>query len=83
MSGNIYWRGAAGSFHLYQCDYVHILTLSPLPLKCGTVMPSDINHLGDPATKEKIKAMMEGAAGGEGGGPVMTKKKKDLFSDKI
>ncbi len=64
--------------------------------KCGSVMPSDVNHIDDPGTKEKLKAAMmaresggeSGVGGGGGGGANKRKKGKkgkrgDFLSDKI
>ena len=27
-------------------------------IQCGTVLPTDVNHVDDPMTKEKLKAMI-------------------------
>ena len=31
----------------------------PPCMQCGTVLPTDVNHIDDPLTKEKLKAMMQ------------------------
>ena len=28
-------------------------------MQCGTVLPTDVNHIDDPLTKEKLKAMIQ------------------------
>ncbi len=45
-------------------------------------MPTDVNHIDDPATKEKLKAAAMEQQGEQAVG-TMVKKRKDLFSDKI
>lgn len=45
-------------------------------------MEEDVNHLADPKTKEKLKAILFGGAG-EDGANGDKKKPKDYFSEKI
>ena len=33
--------------------------LFPPSIQCGTVLPTDVNHIDDPLTKEKLKAMIQ------------------------
>ena len=35
-----------------------MIPFSAQSIQCGTVLPTDVNHIDDPSTKEKLKAMM-------------------------